>query len=153
MNFDQNNNTGDQANGAAGANNASSHPYAQGLSFTEGERDRVDLYTGAGTEGRRSPSPQKHSAVTSKNLMNTSTKLQLATSQKTTGGADNQNMMDMDYGHADASDKDKTININFKDLEKRQGQATDTPKVAGPQAADYQPGPQGLGFGSNKVER
>ena len=46
-----------------------------------------------------------------------------------------------------------TININFKDLEKRQGQAADTPKVAGPPAADYQPGPQGLGFGSNKVER
>lgn len=153
VNFDQNNNAADQANGAAGANNASTHPYGQGLSFTEGERDRVDLHAGAGTEGRRSPSPQKHSAVTSKNLMNTPTKLQLATSQKTGGGTENPNMMDMDYGHADAADKEKTININFKDLEKRQAQAADTPKVAGAPAADYQAGPQGLGFGSNKVER
>jgi len=80
MNFDQGGAAADQANGAAGANNASAHPYAQGLSFAEGERDRADLYAGGGAEGRRSPSPQKHSAAASKNLMNTPTKLQLATS-------------------------------------------------------------------------
>lgn len=79
-NFDQGSTAADPANGAAGATTASAHPYAQGLSFTEGDRERADLYPGGGAEGRRSPSPAKHSAVTSKNLMNTPTKLQLATS-------------------------------------------------------------------------
>lgn len=79
MNFDQGSTAADQASGAAGANNAAAHPYTQGLSFTEGDRDRADLYAAGGAEGRRSPSPQKHSAVATKNLMNTPTKLQLAT--------------------------------------------------------------------------
>ena len=62
--------------------------------------------------------------------------------------------MDLDYGlGAEPADKEKTININFKDLEKRQVQATDAPAVAGAPAADYQAGSQGLGFGTNKVER
>ena len=80
MNFDQGGTAAEQANGAAGANNASAHPYAQGSSFTEGDRDRADLYAAGGPEGRRSPSPQKHAAVAAKNLMSTPTKLQLATS-------------------------------------------------------------------------